>query len=117
MGYPWWVGHGRVSWVARPCALVLFGFFRFFVPLRFPVIFAVFLLIMLMYLDIWGYPIHSYSILPFISISIKEVCRERKRERRRTARILDRVLRSKDGSADLDEQFFLNLALYFVIFA
>ena len=29
------VAHGRASWVARPCALVLFGFFSFFfVPLR-----------------------------------------------------------------------------------
>jgi len=46
--------------------------------------------------------IHS----PFISISIRVVFRERKRERRITARILDRVLRSKDGRAVLDEQFF-----------
>ena len=103
---PWWEVHGCAPCHAWSCMPFVWRVSVFFVPLRSPAIFAVFLLIMLMYLDIWGYPIHSYSILPFISISIKEVCRERKRERRRTARILDWILRSKDGSAVLDEQFF-----------
>ena len=64
------------------------------------------------------HPIHS----PFISISIRVFFRKRKRERRRTVRILDRVLRLKDGSTRLDEQnlvlllSFPALILYFVIF-
>ena len=93
---------------------------RLFVFLR---VFALFCrLYNSMYMDLFNSqftPIHS----PFISINIRVVFRERKRERRRTARILDRVLWSKDGSMVLDEQIlslvlsFLNLALYFVIFA
>ena len=55
-------------------------------------------------------PIHSIAII--FSNSFRVVFRERKKERRRTVRILHRAWRSKDGSTHLDELFFFFSTLF-----
>ena len=106
--------HGRAPSHARPCVpwplRVSSVFARLFVFWRFLLCFC---LIIPMYQDILAHTIHSIEFSNFQS-QIRVVFRERKRERRRTARILERVLRSKDDSTVLDEQI-LSLLLSFLI--
>ena len=105
--------HGRASLGGTAVLVWLLCCFVFFLTwlLIFCMFLLVFTFIMSMYLDLMGTeftPIH----LHFHS-QIRVVFREKKREQRRTVRILDRVLRSKDESTDLDEQI-LSLLLSFL---
>jgi len=92
--------------VASPgCAV----FFR--VPLRLPAVFALFCLYICHVSEHIEHPIHSHLAF-YLHHSFRVVFRERKKERRRTARILHWAWRSKDGSAHLDELFFFFYTLF-----
>jgi len=100
---PVWVAHGPATH-GRACP-VSYGVFLFFVPLRFPVVFAVFLLIMLMYLHIWGYPIQPHSILHSIFLVWMSFS-ERKWERWRVQGFRIEFVDWEIEVRVLDEQFF-----------
>jgi len=117
---PWWRGarscprtYGSAPWWCYKSCRLRTGF-------RLLAVFALFLPYNIHLLGHLKHPIHSLSISIFI-LRLEQFFRGRKRERRITVRILDRVLRSKDGSMRLDEQIlflllsFLALILYFVI--
>ena len=92
---PWWSHFPRLCGFPFAC---LFDFRRFLLCFLF----------ILPYIWTYRNPIHSIAIIFSIRDSFRVVFRERKRERRRTARILHRAWRSKDGSTHLDELFFFS---------